>query len=419
MSFFEKVGEFFGVKEKPPGELKLPTQQIDSRDIPINASQAKASLSEWLNCWQEYRLRDLAFNSCVNLIAKAVANCEFKTYENGQAAKKDYYYMLNVEPNFNENSTAFWQKVIYRLYSKNEALIIPILRKNRLNLVVADSWTKPEYIPTQENVYRQIQVGDESYTRDLKESEVIHLVLNSADAKAVVDALYSSYDKLLQVSMKNHNWNAGPHVKVHVSQSAAGQEDFETKFSEMLKTMYKPFFESDSGFLPEFDGYSFEPFGDSGKTSETRDIRALVDDIFVFTARGFGIPPVLVQGEVAGIKDVVTHWLTTCIDPLAAQIGEELNRKLYGRQVWKNGDRINVDTSTIQHFDILSNAANVEKIVGSAVWSPNDILEMCGQVPLPYDWANTHWMTKNIAAVEAVARDAAANAAQKEGSENA
>lgn len=133
-----------------------------------------------------------------------------------------------------------------------------------------------------------------------------------------------------------------------------------------------------------------------------------------FTARGFGIPSVLVQGEVAGISDVVTHWLTTCIDPLAAQISEELNRKLYGRRVWQRGDRVNVDTSTIQHFDILSNADKIEKIVESAAWSINELREKVGDSTITEDWANIHWMTKNIATVEAIARNAATEANKKE-----
>lgn len=86
MSFFGKIGAFFAPKNEG---LKLPAQQITSTDVPINAEAAKKSLAEWMDCWQEYRLRDLAFNACVNLIAKAIANCEFKTYQNGEAVKKD------------------------------------------------------------------------------------------------------------------------------------------------------------------------------------------------------------------------------------------------------------------------------------------------------------------------------------------
>ena len=244
------------------------------------------------------------------------------------------------------------------------------------------------------------------------------MVLNSDDAKAVVDALYGSYNKLLEASMENFGWNSGQHMKVHVQQVNAGQDGFEEKFAKMLSEQYAPFLKNNFGILPEFDGFEFTPFSNSGsssgKSSDTRDIRALVDDIFSFTARGFGIPPVLVLGDVAGIDAVVTHWLTTCIDPLAAQISEELNRKLYGRRYWQNGDRVSVDTSTIQHFDILNNADKVEKIVESATWSINELREKVGDSAIMEDWANIHWMTKNIATVEAIARNAAAENNQKE-----
>ena len=37
-----------------------------------------------------------------------------------------------------------------------------------------------------------------------------------------------------------------------------------------------------------------------------------------------------------------------------------------------------------------------------------------GGAPLPDEWANIHWMTKNIATVETVARDAATESNPKE-----
>ena len=300
MSFSEKIKQFFG--------FSPPEQRITAHDFLLNGDDLTC---EMLGYWQEYQLRDLAFNCCVNLIANAIANCEFKTFERGQPVKSDYYYLLNVEPNVNENSTAFWKKVIYKLYAKNEALVVPIPRGGNVELGVADSWTKPEYIPTQENVYRQIQVGQQSYTRDLKEREVLHL-------------------------------------KVHVTQVANGQDDFEKKFSAMLESSYKPFLESGTGILPEFDGYEFQLMNNGTGTKDTRDIKALFDDIFSFTARGLGIPPVLVQGDVAGINDIITHWLTTGIDPLAAQISKEFSRKLIPKTDWLRGDRVYADTSTIQ-----------------------------------------------------------------------
>lgn len=396
---------------------KIPQQKILYEKL--DSATNKTSLvdcDEYLFYRKELQLRELAFGCCVNLIARAVANCEFKIFENRAESKNGYYYMLNVEPNLNENSTAFWQKVIFRLYANNEALIVPLQKNRRMMLVAAESWTPPENYPTREKIYENVQLGDESYTRRLKESEVLHLTLNNRNIKNVLDAIYESYHKLIQIAMQNNAWNNGQHMKVHIGQAAGGQDNFEQQFASMLESNYKPFLHSDSGILPEFDGYDFQPFGGSTGTKDTRDIRALVDDIFTFTARGFGIPPVLLLGDVAGMSDAINLWLTTSIDPLAAQIGEECNRKLFGLDGWSQGWRVLVDTSTIQHFDMFANAANVEKIVGSAVWSINDILIKCGQEPLPYDWANKHWMTKNIATIEEVAQEAAS---QKQEGQNA
>ena len=195
---------------------------------------------------------------------------------------------------------------------------------------------------------------------------------------------------------------------------ANGQDDFEKKFSAMLESSYKPFLESGTGILPEFDGYEFQLMNNGTGAKDTRDIKALFDDIFSFTARGLGIPPVLVQGDVAGINDIITHWLTTGIDPLAAQISKEFSRKLIPKTDWLRGDRVYADTSTIQHFDMFSNAANIEKIVESAAYSINELREATGGAPLPDEWANIHWMTKNIATVETVARDAATESKPKE-----
>ena len=113
-----------------------------------------------------------------------------------------------------------------------------------------------------------------------------------------------------------------------------------------------------------FDGYAYENVGGSGSSRDTRDIRAMIEDIFDFTARGFLIPAVLVNGSVEGTADANTRFLTNCIDPLADQLQEEANRKRYTYEEWQRGDYIRVDTSSIIHFDLFANAANVEKTGG-------------------------------------------------------
>lgn len=364
--------------------------------------------SEFWELAQELRIRELAFNSCVNMIANAVGKCEFQTFSNGKPIQKDEYYLWNFEPNINQNSTAFIHKLIFKLYSENEALIISSRhRDGHEMLVVADSFSKPLCFPSKQNEYTDVTVGEISYSKTFRENDVLHLQLNQEDVKKVVDGLYSTYYKLIASAMKNFSWGSGKHLKVHISQLAKGDQDFVQNFSQLINSQVKPWIIGESGVLPEFDGYEYTNLGGNFDTQRsTRDIRSLIDDIFTFTANAFGIPPVLLLGDVAGTQDAMTRWLTTGIDPLCDQISEEITRKRYGLKEWMKGNYLRINTSTITHFDMFANAANIEKLIGSGAYSINDVLKAANQPEINESWADMHWLTLNIGTMKAAARAA-------------
>ena len=353
---------------------------------------------------EEYYIRELAFHTCVSMIANAIGKCSFKVYKNYAENRDAEYYLWNVEPNPNQSSSAFLHKLVYQLYKENEVLIISGRQAGERDyLAVADSFAKPLEYPWKENVYSDVVVGEVSYPKSFLESEVLHLRLNHSNLKPVLDGLYQSYVKLVQAAVKNYEWSSGRHFKVHVGQIAqAGSigndgKDWNTLFGEMLEKKVKPFLTSENSVLPEFDGYHYENIGGSADAQRsTRDIRALVDDIFEFTARGFLIPPVLIFGGVADSKDAMTRWLTTCIDPLCDQLSEEINRKRYGFREWREGTYLQIDTSAILHFDLFGNAANVEKLIGSGAFCINDVLEAAGLPKIHEPWASQHFVTKNF-----------------------
>lgn len=358
---------------------------------------------------QEYRLRELAFHVCVNTIANAVAKCEFKTFRNGQPIRENEYYLWNVEPNFNQSSTAFLHKLVYKLYSDNEALVIATKHRSGTEmLVVADSFEPPRVYPSKMNEYKGVVVGEVSYQKTFRENEVLHFRLNAVNVKPVLEAMTQSFNSMLALAVKNYSWSSGKHLKVHINQTEQNDPEFAQRFREMINEQIKPFFDSDSALLPEFDGYDYAELppnamgAAAGRT--TRDVRALADDIFDFTARAFQIPPVLLFGDVAGTQDAMTRWLTTCIDPLCDQIQEEINRKRYGKALYLRGNYVMVDTSTIIHFDMFQNASNVEKLIGSGAFSINDVLAAANQPRISEPWADAHWLTLNISPIDQAAR---------------
>lgn len=361
----------------------------------------EVSCRELLAAAQEFQLRDMSFWLCANMIANAVGRCEFRTFRDGKEIWEREHYLWNVEPNANQNSTAFLHKLVAKLLVDNEALVISTRQREGYDaLVVADAWLQNGDYPSRQNEYINVQVGYVSYEKTFREQEVLHLKLNHINVKPVLDGLYGAYWRLISAAMKRYEWDKGQHWKVHVGQLASGAEDFTGNFSRMIEQQVKTFLDSNGAILPEFDGYAYTNEG--GKANvDLADIQAQMKDVLGFTAKALQIPAVLVDGSIQGTEDAQGRFLTGCIDPICDQLQEEINRKRYGYDRMRAGDYLRVDTSSIRHFDMFANAANVEKLVGSGAFTINDVLRSAGLPTIPEPWADEHYMTKNIAALGA------------------
>lgn len=357
---------------------------------------------------QEFQIRELCFWSCVHFIAALVGRCELRTYEQHEEKRGNEYWLWNYEPNVNQNAATFWHKAVAKLYEENEALIIRTRRRDGMDaFVVADDWITPEHWPDKQTEYQGVVVGDMQYQKTFYEGEVLHLTLNHRDLRPVINGITASYMRLVQTAMSAYGWQNGQHWKVHVNQMASGKDDWLSTFQQMLENQIKPFINSGSAILPEFDGYDFVNLGkDAGSSAQkdTRDIRAMIDDILTFTATGLGIDTVLIGGKVEATGDAMKRTLTRTVDPICDQITQELNRKRFGRDLWMQGTYARMSSANVEHFDLFNMAANIEKLMGAG-WSYNDIRRAAREEPINEDWANQHFVTKNFGAAEMEAQE--------------
>ncbi len=366
----------------------------------------EVSCKDLFDAAAEFAAYELAFSVCVDMVANAIGRCEFRTYRGREEVQDREAWLWNVEPNLNENSTVFLHKLVDRLYRHNEALVVSFRHRDGYEmLAVADSWEQGEAQVTRQNEYREVTVDDYTFSKRFREDDVLHLRLNQTSMEPVLARLARAWEKMTSLAKAHYEWDQGQHWKVHIDQIASGADNFETNFAKMIKEQVQPFLTDPNGVLPEFDGYKFERvgIGSTGSSSSTSDIRDLVADIFDFTARGFLIPAVLVNGKVEGTEDANSRFLTLVVDPLCDQLQEEINRKRYGYEAWKAGDYLRVDSSSIIHYDLFDQAANVEKLVGSGVYSINDLLRAVGQGTINEPWADKHYLTKNIAEMDEAA----------------
>lgn len=378
------------------------------RDFLISKSKNKntksgyqeVQISELCQSTIEYRARELAFLSCVNLIANAIGRCVLRTYRGGAEIKEREYYMWNVSPSTNQSSTVFWHKLITKLFSDGEALVIFTRRRDGYDAaVVADSYMVPEHFPDKQDEYKGVVVGDMQYDKTFRENEVLHFRLNHVDVKPLLNGMYESFCGMLNAAIKQNTWSSGQHWKVHVDQIASGGDEFEQRFMAMIQEQIKPFFDSNGAVLPEFDGYQYEQVSGGGSSGNTRDIRALVDDIYAFTARALCVPSALTTGDIADAADANSRFLTYCIDPICDQITAEINRKRYGYEEWKKGSYARFDSSSISHYDMFTSAGSLEKLIGTGAFTINEVRRVAGQPEIDEDWANRTYMTKNIGSI--------------------
>jgi HK97 family phage portal protein len=358
-----------------------------------------AACAEMTELWESLAVRKLCFWACVNMVSGAVSKCEFKTYEGGIEKRTSEYYLWNVQPNVNQGSGAFMRQLIAKLFMNNEVLIFD--KGNQL--FVADSFGKKES-GVNETIFSDISVKNEVIYSKKRQKDVIYIKLASENVREQVDLIFTEYQKLISYgigAVKRENGNKGI-IEIDSMRQGTGEE--QAQIDKKMQEAFKAFFIADSSVIRLNRGYKYIPLSkaETGK-ADTRDIRAMINDVFDFTATAFGIPPKLIAGEIENTGNAIDQFLTFCIDPLTDMICEEINRKRYTESEILHDTKIVIDTKAVRHVDLLSVAMSVDKLISSGAFSINDIREVVGEAPLKDAYADEHWLTKNYSKISDIA----------------
>ena len=268
-------------------------------------------------------------------------------------------------------------------------------------MIVADSYLKKEYA-LYEDTFSQVTIKDFTYNKTFKQSEVLFFQLNEVNMKAVVNGLYSSYAKLISYSVNTYQKSKGTKgIFKYESIPVSGTVEREA-FDKLINEKISKWLNSDNAALPLGKGQEWKENEKKTYASEsTRDIKALIDDIYDFTARSYGIPPVLLKGDIANISDnVIDLLLTFAVDPLIDPLQEEINRKRTGYLNFSQGTYLEIDSKSIKHIDLLSVSTAIDKLIASGAFCINDIRKLVGEPIIDEPWAWQHWITKNYSSIE-------------------
>lgn len=357
----------------------------------------QVEIEEFFKLQAELVFRNLAFQTAVNLVSNSISKCEFKTYFKGEEVKKQEYYTWNVEPNKNQNSSEFIHKWITKLYEENECLII----ESNGQLLIADTYFKKEYALF-DCQFSQVSVGEFTFNKTYLMNEVLYYKLNNKDIRKLINGMYETYGKLVSYSMNAYQHSRGTKGIFKYETLPVAGTDERKAFDALINEKISKWLSGDNAALPLGRGQDWKELTQRTYSSDsTRDIKAMVDDIYDFTGRAFGIPPVLLKGDLANVGDaVINNYLTFCVDPLTDMLQEEINRKRSGYSGFIQGTYLEIDTKAIKHIDLLSVSTAIDKLIASGAFCINDIRKLVGEPVIDEQWAWQHWITKNYSSVE-------------------
>lgn len=348
--------------------------------------------------YTQIAIDSFTLQAAINLIAKTISKCEFKTFSNGKEVKQDEYYLWNIKPNDNQNSFEFIQELIYRLIFDNEVLVIEVGNQ----LIIAEDFTREEFA-VKEDYFTNVTRKGFSFDRYFYMSDVIYLKYNNENIRGYLNQLMSSYNELIEKAISKYNRAGGRKGVAKLNSLEKGNEEQKKKRRELVNKMFKDYFEKENAVLTLNNGEEYteqsSPSNQKGM-QEMNDIRNLVDDTISRVAQAFSIPIGLIKGDIADIESLTNNFLTFCIEPIIKLLEVEINGKRYGKKVL-SGSCIKIDTSNIKHIDLISAANSVDKLIACGMYSIDELRIKLKDTVLSEDWSRKHWITKNYQDISA------------------
>lgn len=339
--------------------------------------------------------KELAMHIGISYIANALSKCEFKVYENGVEVKNKLYYTLNVSPNPNQNSSQFINKFIEQYYYNGASLIVP----NKAYIYCADSFDIDDSNPLIENTFTNVTFGNQQPKKKYRASDVFYIQLDNRKVKDLVDSMYLEYGQIIAQALATFKRTNGTRYKLLLEQYNAGDPNFKKLYDEVIKQGLQTFIENNNSVYVQYKGTDLQEFSSKTQTN-TSDIIAMRKEIFEVAAQALKIPLPMMYGNITNMNEIVKVFLSFCIDPLADMIGEEFTRQYFSFDEWKAGCSVKVDTSCINHIDILEVGDKVDKAISSGAASIDEIRERLGWSKLETEFSKAHWMTKNYTLAE-------------------
>lgn len=339
---------------------------------------------------KKFHVKKIALETCVGLIARTIAQSEFRVKDGPNIIRDSLYYRLNVRPNLNMTAAQFWENVVRRLIVENEALII---KTETDDLLLADSFYKNEYA-IYEDTFKDVTVRGYTFKRTFKISEVLYFQYSNERLSSLVDSLFDDFGELFSRVLEYQKRKGQLRGLVDIELINDKTEEGQRKLQEYIDKIYKAFAEKSIAVIPQQKGFNYrEMTTNGGGAPGVEEINKVSDGFLFQVARALSIPIALLKGDLSDVENPTRNFMRFCIDSFLRKISDELNSKLFTQPDYLNGRRLEI--KRISYNNIFDVATAVDKLRASGVFSGNELREELGAERVDDEMMDQYFITKN------------------------
>ena len=335
-------------------------------------------------------MKHLAVETCANFLARTISQSEFRVKTNGAYVKDELYYKMNVRPNKNQSATEFWEQVIINMIYDNEVLII---QSDDEDLLIADDFTHNEYA-VYEDTFTDVTIGDYTFKRVFKQSEVLHMRYANKNLQPLIDGLYKDYADLFSNVLGSQKRKNQIRSTVSVDSSVAKDAEKMGKLQAYIDKVYKSIRKNtDVALVPEQPGFTYKEHASGTINQSVDEINKVTNGFLDQIAMAIGIPAGLLHGDLAGVKEITKSYTVFTVKPMLKKIRDECNSKFFTMKEYISGSFLEVKIASYESiFDL---AVAIDKLVSSGTFNRREIRGEAGFDTPDSEEFDKFYITKN------------------------
>lgn len=367
-----------------------------NREDPLIEDMFEEELDLFRQAKSNTYMKKLALDTCISFLARTIAQSTFNVKDGKTFVKDDLHYKLNVRPNLNQTANTFWEDVVSKLVYENEVLIIPT---DTEDLVIADSFTQNKF-SLYEDIFSDVTVGDFTFQRTFKQSEIIHLRYRNEKLMKFINGLSDDYADMLTALMQAQLRKSQVRAVIKIASRYSQGETGRNKIQSFLNKVYGAIGSKGVALIPEQDGFEYDEKSDGsvGNGQSVDEVTKARNGYFDQVAMLIGTPSVLINGSMADVEKQTKNYIRFTVKPLLKKIEAEFNAKFFTQEEYSRGEHLEV--SPVSYYDVIEIASAIDKLMSSGFAKGNEVRRAVGWEDSDDPNLEKHLLTKNYAIMD-------------------